>query len=227
MLPDSAALRRRLDAARLLLLFTPELCGGRDALDQLRALLPRVDLIQVRPKPLGPSRAPAAARESLDWARRVLRLTEALEDPPLVLVDDRVDVARVLLGEGLAGVHLGADDMRPRDAREVLGSAALIGLSTHSLRDVLRAEDQPVDYLGFGPVYDSTTKGLTGGLGPEHAWVASATSTRPVFPIGGIDVLRACELTQVGRAAVGSALLAADDPGSVAEELHWALTQAN
>ena len=225
MLLDSAALRQRLDAARLLLIFTPELCGERDAFDQLLALLPRVDVVQVRPKPLGPSRAPAPARECLNWSRRILEATATMDDPPLVLVDDRVDVAQLLLDEGLAGVHLGADDMDPKKAREVLGSAALIGLSTHSLKDVLRAEDQPVDYLGFGPMYDTTTKALSGGLGPEHAWVAAATSTRPVFPIGGIDVLRASELSQVGRAAVGSALLSSDDPSSVAEELHWALTQ--
>jgi len=224
---DSASLRQRLDAARLLLIFTPELCGDRDAFDQVRALLPRVDVVQVRPKPLGPSRAPAPARESLDWSRRILEAAAVLDDPPLVLVDDRVDVAQLLLDEGLAGVHLGADDMDPKEAREVLGSAALIGLSTHSLQDVLRAEDQPVDYLGFGPMYDTTTKGLSGRLGPEHAWVAAATSTRPVFPIGGIDALRASELSQVGRAAVGSALLSAADPCAVAEELHWALTQEN
>ncbi len=225
MVRDPAQQRRHLEAARLLLLFTPDLCGPRDPLDQVRALLGAVDLIQVRPKPVGGSSAPAPARETLDWARRILTLIEAMDDPPLIFVDDRVDVARLLLAEGLAGVHLGADDMPPAEAREFLGSDALIGLSTHSLRDVIQSEDLPVDYLGFGPIYDTHTKGLAGRLGPEQAWIAASTSSRPVFPIGGIDVLRASELEQVGRAAVGSALLSAPDPEAVARELHWALGQ--
>ena len=61
---------------------------------------------------------------------RVLALVAARPEPrPLVIANDRVDVARTLLARGLAGVHLGQDDTPPRVARELLGCEALIGLS--------------------------------------------------------------------------------------------------
>jgi len=217
--PAAAEARReRLRAARLYLVFSPHLCAGRDPLAVLERLLPEVDLLQVRVKPDGA--APSEAAATRDWTRRVLGLCAPLgADAPLVVVNDRVDVARTLLAEGCAGVHLGQDDMPPAAARELLGPQALIGLSTHDAAQVVRAGDEPVDYLGFGPVHATATKGYTRGLGSEAAWVAAQATHLPVFPIGGIDALNAGELEDVGRAAVGAALLAAADPARAAREL--------
>jgi len=155
-----------------------------------------------------------------DWTLRVLDLVAAhpgLDVP--VLVDDRVDVARTLLERGCAGVHLGQDDAPPELARELLGEAPLIGLSTHSPAQVVASLEQPVDYLGFGPIHATSTKGYVRGLGPEAAWVAAQASDRPLFAIGGIDATNAGELEDVGRAAVSSAILAAADPARAAREL--------
>ena len=68
-------------------------------------------------------------------------------------------------------------------------------------------------------MYATTTKGYESGLGPERAWVASCGSSRPVFAIGGIDPTNASALVEVGRIAVGSAILCASDPGRAAREL--------
>lgn len=210
--------RARLGAARLYLLFTPHLCTGRDALEVLEALLPEVDLVQVRVK--APGAARSEALETFAWTERVLERCARLgERAPPVLVNDRVDVARALLERGCAGVHLGQDDAPPRVARELLGDGALIGLSTHDAGQVARALEEPLDYLGFGPVHATATKGYGGGLGSEAAWIASQASHLPLFPIGGIDARNAGELEDVGRAAVGSALLAAGDPARAAREL--------
>ncbi len=57
---------------------------------------------------------------------------------------------------------------------------------------------------------------VLGNLGAERAWVASEAFGGPLFPIGGIDATNAETLSQVGRAAVGSAILSAADPGDVA-----------
>lgn len=209
--------RTRLARARLMLLFTPELVpAGRDPLEVLARALPHVDVVQVRIKEPGQGLAPA--RATLAWTERVLELRAARASPALVLVNDRPDVARTL-GERVDGLHLGADDAPPELARALLGPEALIGLSTHTNAEVVAAEDLPLDYLGFGPIHPTATKGYARGLGPEAAWIAARASSRPLFPIGGIDATSAAELAEVGRAAVGRAVLAAEDPARAAQEL--------
>jgi len=207
-------LRERLSTARLYLLFTPALCGERDPLGVLSAALPHVDLVQVRIKT---GDAPTAARELHDWTARVLALTRDSGLP--VIVNDRPDVAQSLAAHGCAGVHLGQDDCPPRIARELLGPEALIGLSTHSPAQVVRALDEPIDYLGFGPVHATATKGYAHGLGAEAAWVAHLSAHVPLFPLGGIDAMNAGELSEIGRAAVSAAILSARDPAAAARTL--------
>lgn len=222
---DGHGARRRaqLEQARLMLLLTPAACSG-DVRDLIEALASEVDVIQVRPKPLGTSAGAAPARECADLARLVLEVCRPLDRRPLILIDDRVDVARALQAEGVDGVHLGQDDAPPQLARELLGPDALIGLSTHDVIQVVLAGEEPIDYVGFGPIHASPTKGYGQGLGPELAWVASCAAPGPLFPIGGIDLASADGLAKVGRAAVGAALLAADDPAQVARDLRAALT---
>jgi thiamine-phosphate pyrophosphorylase len=233
---DPRTARTLLARARLYLIFTPRLCGERDPLEVLWRVLPWVDLIQVRPKaaphgqdPLRPTPASAAAseaRETWEWCRRVLQLVRAGGRDVPVIANDRVDVAMALRDEGLAGVHLGQDDTPPSLARRLLGPDALIGLSTHSAAQVVRAEEEPCDYLGFGPFRASATKGYSRGLGAEACWLAQEASSLPVFPIGGIDVESVGELERVGRAAVGSAILSNPDPAAAARTIAGLLEQA-
>ena len=222
--------RERLIDARVMLIFTPEVCGvpstatGTDrgpALERLEAALEAVDIVQVRPKTIGADGLAASigAREAFEWTSAALDLANNVDEAPVVMVDDRVDVAAALLDQGCAGVHIGADDCPATVARSFLGAEALIGLSTHSTADVVRALDEPVDYLGFGPIHPTGTKGYERGLGPEAAWVAKTGSALPLFAIGGIDSTNVAELGHIGRVAVSSAILGCDDPGRAAREL--------
>lgn len=211
-----------------MLLVSPELAPDGRVLERVEAALPWVDVLQIRPKDprTQPSpRAPAPARATHDLALAVVELVRARGSDALVLVDDRVDVARALAARGVAGVHLGSDDCDPRLARAYLGDDALIGLSTHSFDDVLDACEAPVDYLGFGPVHATSTKGYTHGLGADAAWIAAQTTTLPLFPIGGIDLANAGELARIGRACAGSAILGALDPGAAARAIRAALDE--
>jgi len=211
--------RARLPHARLMGIFSPDTLPDGEALERAVAAAPWLDLVQVRVKAPGRRSGPAPAAALLAWSERLLDALEGLADPPPLIVNDRPDVARAL-GPRCAGVHLGQDDMDASAARRWLGDAAVIGLSTHDTAQVVRADDAPVDYLGFGPVFPTATKGYERGLGPEAAWAAAAgAAPRPVFPIGGIDASRAFELERVGRAAVGAAVFAADDPAAAAREL--------
>jgi thiamine-phosphate pyrophosphorylase len=225
-LKDRAERRELLGRARLMLLFTPELCPReRDPLEILAALVPWVDAIQVRVKEAGLGLGPA--RPSYDWTKRVLALVEERRPDVLVLVNDRVDVAAALAGAGVDGVHLGADDAPGELAREVLGAEPLIGLSTHTVADVAASATLPIDYLGFGPLHPTATKGNSRGLGAEAAWIAAQATALPLFPIGGIDATNAGELAEIGRAAVSRALLAAPDPGQAARALRELLEQTD
>ena len=223
---DPRELRDRLIAARLMLIFTPELCAGREPHSLQEGLFEVVDVIEIRAKARpGTSSAtiatdpPAEARATFELARDVLGALAGREDAPLVLVNDRVDGAMALAGEGCAGVHLGQGDLPPAHARELLGEVPLIGLSTHDVVQVVRAAEKPIDYVGFGPIYPTSSKGYERGLGPEAAWVAGSGCSLPLFPIGGIDRARAEELENVGRAAVGAGIQADDAPVDAAREI--------
>ncbi len=221
MIGDTQLRRERLARAHLQLIFTPKSCGARDPLEVLDAVLPFVDVLQVRPK-ASSGTAVTSAREALSWTERVLERVG--ERDTLVLVNDRVDVARTLLEHGCDGVHLGQNDASPGSARELLGADALIGLSTHDAAQVVLACEQPVDYLGFGPVFPSATKGYERGLGPEAAWIADEAASLPVFPIGGIELSNVDQLDRVPRAAVSAAILSADDPARAARTLRELLS---
>jgi thiamine-phosphate pyrophosphorylase len=218
-------LRFALERARLMLVVTPSVCPpGRSLVEVVEAALPWVDVLQVRVKHPDDRRWSSPAAQTLELAERLLDMLAAHRGlERLLIVNDRVDVARALVGRGIAGAHLGADDCPPALARAHLGAELLVGLSTHSMRDVVAAQDEPVDYLGFGPVYPTRTKPADVGLGPEAAWIAASSTSRPLFPIGGIDATNAGELVRTGRAAVSAAILAAPDPGRAARELRAVL----
>jgi len=221
-------LQARLGSSELLLIFTPELVeaerGVGSALEVLEACLSYVDVIQVRVKAEGTSTGPSPARALFDWTLQTLELCKlSNSSAPLVTVNDRIDVALALADQGCAGCHIGRNDMPTDQARELLGPDLLLGLSTCTPRDVVHADDTKLDYLGFGPIYPTATKGYNDGLGPEAAWVAREGSVLPLFAIGGIDETNASELATVGRIAVGSAILSADDPGEAAKRLRDSL----
>jgi thiamine-phosphate pyrophosphorylase len=211
-----------------MLLFTPQLCRGRNPLETLESVVEWVDIVQVRAKPLGAapeSSASGAAREAFEWCVRVLDVLAAHPSlHRLVIVNDRVDVAAALWTRGCGGVHLGQDDCPATIARRYLGPDPILGVSTHDPRQVAAAAEPSVDYIGFGPVHATRTKGYAAGLGRRAAVSASTQSPHPVFPIGGIELSNARDLACIGRAAVGSAILSAADPSRAARELHAALS---
>jgi thiamine-phosphate pyrophosphorylase len=210
-----------------MLIFSPELCLPRDPRETLESVLEWIDVIQIRPKPARPASSASASSSAssvYEWCSCVLDVLGA--QPSIlrpVIVNDRVDVAAALWRRGCAGVHLGQDDCPVGTAREMLGPEPMIGVSTHDMNQVADLAEEPVDYLGFGPIHATKTKGYSAGLGAEACWVASSASPIPIFPIGGIDTTNIGELSRLGRAAVGSAILAAEDPARAARELRTLL----
>jgi len=160
-------------------------------------LLGGAKLIQLRDKQ-------ASARELLESARACRKLTRAMG--ATLIINDRVDVA---LAAEADGVHLGQEDMTPDKAREVLGPAAIIGLSTHSLDQFREGMKTSANYLALGPIFATTTKENPDEVvGLESLRAAKEISNRPIVAIGGIKEDRVTEVIEAGAdyVAIVSAL---------------------
>ena len=141
-----------------------------------------------------------------------------------VLIDDRVDVALALRPHGVAGVHIGQDDLNPRVARELLGSDAIIGLTTGTL-DLVEDANQYVDvidYIGAGPFRATPTK----DSGREPLGLAGypdlvTASELPVVAIGDVTVDDVADLaaTGVDGVAIVRGIMNAPDPRAYVEKV--------
>lgn len=134
------------------------------------------------------------------------------------IVNDHADIAKAVDADG---VHLGQDDLPVEYGRKVLGEGKLIGISTHSVEQAREAEAAGADYIGFGPLFPTTTKDAGPHQGVENLRSLRNAVTLPVLAIGGITPDNLAEVMQAGAdgVAVISAVLSAPDPGAVARDL--------
>jgi thiamine-phosphate pyrophosphorylase len=102
----------------------------------------------------------------------------------LFIINDYLDVAKIV---DCDGVHLGQEDISIEVARRVLGKDKIIGISCHSLRQALEAQDKGADYLGIGPIFRTSTKPEYKPLGPALIRKIQARIKIPFFAIGGIN----------------------------------------
>ncbi len=159
-----------------------------------------VRLIQLRAKGRTAAETHAAAQDVAPLCRA---------HGALFAVNDRADIAAAVKADIL---HLGQNDLSPGDARSVFGGA--IGLSTHTLAQVEAAQAEPVDYLGFGPVFPTRSKANPDPVtGVEMLAAAAAASRLPVVAIGGISGETASAVLGAGARSVAviSALIGEDD----------------
>jgi thiamine-phosphate pyrophosphorylase len=175
-------------------------------------------LVQLRAKDETDRRLLELAREALAAARAV--------GVPLV-INDRADVARIV---GADGVHVGQDDLSPRDVRAVLpGADLIVGVSTHGLAQLEAALAEPVDYVAVGPVFPTASKRSADPVvGTDLVRRARSRTDRVLVAIGGITRRNAAEVAAAGAdgVAVISDLLSDPDPAAAARALHEALGAA-
>jgi len=148
---------------------------------------------------------------ALEWAEAIREITRKLDVG--FFVNDRFDLA---LAAGADGVHLGQEDIPPARVPAAARSRLMIGRSTHSLEQAAAACEEPVDYIAFGPVFETQTKDAPESpRGVERlAEVVRAVHPRPVVAIGGIDLGNVARVSEAGAASVAviSAIAAAADP---------------
>lgn len=137
------------------------------------------------------------------WSREVFRQAGEIaglcrEAGAAFIVNDRADYAALLD----AGVHLGQEDLLPRDARSVIGDR-VIGYSTHNAEQMRAAGAEPADYVAFGPVFATASKErpdpVTGIKGLQRM---RALTERPLVAIGGIALGNAPSCWRAGADSV-------------------------
>jgi thiamine-phosphate pyrophosphorylase len=127
-------------------------------------------------------------------------------------VNDRPDVAFLA---GADGVHVGQDDLDPEQARRVIGTKKLIGVSTHNLEQFERAAASSADYIAVGPVFSTSSKANPDPVvGLDFVRKVRGLTRKPIVAIGGISLERAASAIEVGAdsVAVISGILNAPDP---------------
>lgn len=124
-----------------------------------------------------------------------------------LIINDRCDLAKAVDADG---VHIGQKDLPLILARKIMGPGKIIGVSTHQIEEVEAATREHADYVGFGPIFPSTTKSdHEPVVGIDRlAHVRSRTSL-PIFAIGGITLDSMGSILQVGAdgVALASAIL--------------------
>lgn len=138
--------------------------------------------------------------------------------PFTFIVNDFVDVALEVKADG---VHVGAEDLPIAEVRRKIGKKMSIGYSSHSLEEALEAQAAGADYVAFGAIFPSITKG------PGHP-VQGVKKLRevvervkiPVVAIGGIGRENFEQVLQTGVKAIAmiTALTQAND---ISEEVKY------
>jgi len=136
----------------------------------------------------------------------------------LFIVNDHTDIAAAVDADG---VHLGQDDLPIEHARKLLGKKKLIGISTHSREQAVAAETAGADYIGFGPIFATTTKDAGQVQGCAGITLIKRAISIPVIAIGGITHENVQDVIKTGAdgVAVISAILSAPDIGRAAETM--------
>ncbi len=113
----------------------------------------------------------------------------------LFIVNDRVDIA---MAAGADGVHLGQDDMPLAYARKILGPEFILGVSTSSIEQAMAAQENGADYIGFGPIFRTTTKDAGRSIGLQPLKDVRAKLKLPIAAIGGINPDNAYSVLEAG-----------------------------
>ncbi len=188
---------------------------GRDLASTIeQAIAGGVTVVQYR------SKGRKTTREMFEELKILREITKKHSVP--LIVNDRVDLA---LAVDADGVHIGQDDLPPEVVRQILGEDKIIGISTHSLEEIEKANDQPVDYIAFGSIYRTPTKEKPIVVGVELLKEAKKMAKKPLVAIGGIMPYNVDEVIKAGAdgVAVISAILGFQDVKKAAESMRRAI----
>lgn len=190
-------------------LITPQ-GSEEDVLGTVReALRGGVQVVQYRDKE-------RPAENKLNLAHQIARLCQ--KSAVTFIVNDDPELALACHADG---VHLGQDDGSVHDARKILGANKLIGVSTRTVDQALKAEMAGADYIGVGSIFPTNTKDDAELVGLEILRKVRLAIKIPLVAIGGIGWMNGAEAIQAGAnsLAVISAIAGDPQPAMAAKEL--------
>ncbi len=172
------------------------LSSGRTNIEVLEGVIAGgARIIQLREKDI-------SRRELFFLAEKFREITSAAR--VLLIINDHLDIA---MGVDADGVHLGQDDF-PLPVARKLAPQMILGASTHSLEEALRAEVEGADYINIGPIFPTQTKeGVTQALGPEAIESIGSRVKLPFTVMGGINQVNIRQV--VARGAKKTAMVTA------------------
>jgi len=131
--------------------------------------------IQLRCKSLTPN-------VYLELAKELRKIT--LNNDVTLIINDRVDIAKLSNADGL---HIGRTDIPVKEAREILGANKVIGTSSHSLEEAKESSLMDIDYLAFGPIFNTKSKKDANPVaGVKLLKEVTSLTDLPITAIGGI-----------------------------------------
>jgi thiamine-phosphate pyrophosphorylase len=136
----------------------------------------------------------------------------------LFIVNDYADIALAVDADGL---HVGQDDLPLKEARKIM-KGKIVGVSTHNLSEAVEADLGGADYIGFGPIFHTTTKDAGFSKGPEALLEIIHSVSIPVIAIGGINPGNAGVVVDAGcdGIAVSSGIFRGDITSNVVDFLY-------
>ncbi|NTV93078.1 MAG: thiamine phosphate synthase [Chlorobiaceae bacterium] len=189
-------------AKPFLCVITDEHCSSPIDL-ALMALKGGAEMIQLRHKS-------ASGKQLFQWALDIQRLCR--KHHAQFIVNDRVDIALAMNADG---VHLGQQDLPLPEARKLLGPDKIIGVSTSSLTEAIKAEQAGADYIGFGHIFQTGSKNkLSAPLGSAAIGTVARQLSIPLVAIGGINMMNMMETITAGASGIAmiAAISRAPDP---------------
>lgn len=173
-------------------------------------------MIQIRDKDILSTDSDAGLKDEYSEALEIKRICHEHKVP--LIINDNVQFAIDIDADG---VHLGQDDMNPAEARKLLGTDKIIGVTAKTVEQAKKAQADGADYLGSGAVFGSTTKLNAKPMTKELLREITAAVDIPVVAIGGINADNASTLkgTGITGIAVVGAIFASADIKAAAKEL--------
>ena len=174
-----------------------------------QAIIGGCTLVQLREKD-------CSSLEFYNTAVKVKEITDKYNVP--LLINDRLDIA---LAVDAAGVHVGQSDLPATVVRKIIGDDKIIGVSTGSLEQAVKAQKDGADYIGVGAMYATGTKKDANSTSMEELKKIRENVSLPIVVIGGInkEKVKDFEGTGIDGLAIVSAIIAQSDIAEATKEL--------
>jgi len=171
-------LREKINDWHLYVITDRQLAGNKSYEEIVSAAIKGgADVIQLRDKF-------ASKDELIDVGKKLRQIT--IEAGVNFIVNDYPEVAKIVDADG---VHIGQDDISFKEAKRILGENKIVGLSTHNKEQILEAIRIGADYIGVGPVFETTSKENPDPvIGIELIKWVSQKCDIPFVAIGGITL---------------------------------------